>query len=71
MRLDQDTERHLARTVETLTDEFRDHVAPARVEHEVRETVAWVAADARGLDFIPTLAHRFSRDRLRELSRAS
>jgi len=71
VRLDQDTERHLARTVESLTDELRDHVAPARVEHEVRQTVAWVAADARVLDFIPALAHRFSRDRLRELSKTS
>jgi len=71
VRLDQDTERHLARTVDTLTDEFRNQVAPARVEHEVRQTVAWIAADARVLDFIPALAHRFSRDRLRELTKAS
>jgi hypothetical protein len=41
------------------------------VEHEVRQTVAWIAADARVLDFIPALAHRFSRDRLRELTKAS
>ena len=64
MQLDQETQRHIARCVESLTDEFTGRVAPARVELEVRQVADQLAAEARLGDFIPTLAHRFGRERL-------
>ena len=65
VQLRPETQAHLARSVDDLTAELHGTVPRETVERTIQETVATLG-DARFDDFIPVLAYRFARERLRE-----
>jgi arsenate reductase (thioredoxin) len=67
--LDPITERHIARGVESLVDEFHGIFSRPTIDRYVRESLERLPA-ARITDFVPVLVHRFARERLRALAQA-
>ncbi len=62
--LDPVTELHVKRAVDSLVDEFGDRYQRAEIERLVRDSLASLLRGAEVNDFVPTLAHRFARERL-------
>ncbi len=62
--VDEITELHVARAVDSLVDEFGDQVSQPEIERLVRDSVARLAPSAEVNDFVPTLAYRFARERI-------
>jgi predicted P-loop ATPase len=64
---DSDTERHLEKQVDDLAAEFGAHFRRDAVARVVREA-AEEYADSPVKDFVPILAYRASRERLRTMA---
>jgi arsenate reductase (thioredoxin) len=64
-------QHHVEKAVDSLIDEFGDHHSRATVERLMDDSVQQlIARGAEVDDFVPTLAHRFTRERLKALARA-
>jgi arsenate reductase (thioredoxin) len=69
VHLDPVTRNHIDKAVESLADEFAGIFAPEAVARFVDESLDRLAG-ARVPDYLPVLAHRFARERLRALGQA-
>jgi hypothetical protein len=67
MRLRPSTQAKLDRSKKALADEFKS-VPPDEIAREVDAIAKTLAERARFDDYIPILAHRFTRDGLRDRS---
>ena len=65
-----ETERHIERGVESLVEEFRDVYRRETIEHAVKDALDSLS-DAKFEDFVPVLAHREARERLKDLAAKS
>jgi hypothetical protein len=65
VQLRPEVQAQLARQVDDLTAELHGAVSRETVERTLQESVATLE-DARFDDFIPVLAYRYARERLRE-----
>jgi arsenate reductase (thioredoxin) len=64
-------QHHVEKAVDSLIDEFGDHHSRATVERLMDDSVQQlIARGAEVDDFVPTLAHRFTRERLKAIARA-
>ena len=61
---------HIARRCRAV-EEFGDHHSRDTVERLMDDSVRALVGDAQVEDFLPALAHRFTRERLKALARAS
>jgi arsenate reductase len=61
---------HVERAIESLADEFGEMHSRAVIERVMDDSVHMLVGDAEVDDFLPTLAHRFARERLKALGRA-
>lgn len=68
--LDPVTQHHVARAVDSLVEEFGDTQSRETIERVREDSVAQLAGSADVDDFIATLAHRFTRERLKAMGRA-
>ena len=68
-QLDTVTRAHVVRATASLVEEFRGTFSPETIERFVHESLADLTA-ARLADFVPVLAHRFARERLRAFGQA-
>jgi arsenate reductase (thioredoxin) len=68
--LDPVTQHHVARAVDSLVEEFGDKQSRETIERVMEDSVAQLAGSADVDDFIATLAHRFTRERLKAMGRA-
>ena len=66
-----DTQHHIDKAVEVLVQEFGHHQSPETIQKIMDESVQSLVAQAQVEDFLPALAHRFTRERLKALARAS
>jgi arsenate reductase (thioredoxin) len=64
------TQLHVARAVDSLVDEFREAHSRQTIERVMNDSVAQLAGSAEVDDFLATLAHRFTRERLKAMARA-
>lgn len=64
------TQQHVDRAVDSLVDEFGDTHSRETIEHVMEDSVAQLAGSAEVDDFLATLAHRFTRERLKAMGRA-
>jgi protein-tyrosine-phosphatase len=64
------TQQHVDRAVASLVDEFGDTHSRQTIEHVMEDSVAQLAGTAEVDDFLATLAHRFTRERLKAMGRA-
>jgi protein-tyrosine-phosphatase len=67
--LDPVTQQHLRRTAAALADEFSGVFSTETIERYLTESVD-LLGDSRINMFVPVLAHRFARERLRALGQA-
>jgi len=67
--LDPITRRHVEKASETLADEFAGIFSRETIDRFITESLH-LLGDARFSDFLPVLAYRFSRERLRALAQA-
>jgi arsenate reductase (thioredoxin) len=68
--LDSVTRHHVARAVDSLAEEFGDAHPRDTIERVMEDSVTQLAGSAEVDDFIATLAHRFTRERLKAMGRA-
>ena len=68
-QLDVVTRTHVDRAIASLADEFKGVFAVETVARFVEESIEKLS-EARVPDFLPVLAHRFARERLRALGQA-
>ena len=61
---------HVERAVDSLVEEFGDSQSRETIERVMDDSVAQLAGRAEVDDFIATLAHRFTRERLKAMGRA-
>jgi arsenate reductase (thioredoxin) len=66
--LDPVTQHHVHLAAEALTDEFAGIYSQERIERFIAESLDLIG-DARINVFVPVLAHRFARERLKALAR--
>jgi DNA-binding CsgD family transcriptional regulator len=71
IELSPETKRHIDRAVEVLVEEFGHHHSPETIQRIMDESVRSLVGQAQVEDFLPALAHRFTRERLKALSCAS
>jgi arsenate reductase len=64
------TQLHVQRAVDALVDEFGDVHSRETIERVMDDSVSQLAGSADVDDFLATLAHRFTRERLRAMARA-
>lgn len=64
------TKQHAERALDALEDEFGDVHSPTTIQRVMDESVAQLVGRAEVDDFLPTLAHRFTRERLKAMARA-
>jgi arsenate reductase (thioredoxin) len=69
--LKPETVRHLEKAVDVLVDEFGDRYTRERIQGIMDDSVESLASEGQVEDFMPALAHRFTRERLKALARAS
>ena len=69
--LKPETVRHLEKAVDVLVDEFGDRYTRERIQGIMDDSVQSLAGEGQVEDFMPALAHRFTRERLKALARAS
>jgi arsenate reductase (thioredoxin) len=62
--------QHVERAVDALVDEFGDQHSRETIERLMDDSVGQLVVRAQVDDFLPTLAHRFTRERLRAMGRA-
>jgi arsenate reductase (thioredoxin) len=67
--LDPVTQHHIAQVTEGLVDEFAGIFSPETIERYIGESVD-LLGESRINVFVPVLAHRFARERLRALGQA-
>jgi len=67
--LDPITQEHLRRAANGLREEFRGVFSVETIERYLSESLSGLST-ARVADFVPVLAHRFARERLRALAQA-
>jgi protein-tyrosine-phosphatase len=67
--LDPITQEHIRRAARSLQDEFRGVFGVETVERFIADSLARLST-AKFSDFVPVLAHRFARERLRALAQA-
>jgi arsenate reductase (thioredoxin) len=60
---------HVEKAVEALAEEF-DEVPPETIQRVMDDSVSQLVGRAEVDDFVPTLAHRFTRERLKAMRRA-
>ena len=70
VELNEVTRLHVEKAVDALVDEFGDHDSRETIQRVMDDSLRQFACDAQVDDFVPTLAHRFSRERLKALGRA-
>jgi arsenate reductase (thioredoxin) len=68
--LDSVTRQHVTRAVDSLAEEFGDAHPRDTIERVMEDSVTQLAGSAEVDDFIATLAHRFTRERLKAMGRA-
>jgi arsenate reductase len=64
------TQQHVDRAVDALVDEFGDVHSRETIEGVMENSVSQLAGSAEVHDFLATLAHRFTRERLKAMARA-
>ncbi len=62
--------QHTERAIDALVDEFGDAHSRETIERIMDDSVRQLVGRAEVDDFLPTLAHRFTRERLKALGRA-
>jgi arsenate reductase len=67
--IDPITQRHVEKAAEALIEEFRGVFGKETIERYITESLD-LLGDARFTDYVPVLAHRFARERLRALGQA-
>ena len=67
--LDPITQEHVRRAARALQDEFRGIFSVETIERFIADSLEKLGG-ARFADFVPVLAHRFARERLRALAQA-
>ena len=68
-RVDPITQHHVHRAAEALEDEFRGVFSRGTIERYIGDSLD-LLGDVHFSDFVPVLAHRFARERLRALGQA-
>ena len=63
-------QQHVERAVDALVDEFGDIQSRPTIERVMNDSVTQLAGSAEVDDFLATLAHRFTRERLKAMGRA-
>jgi arsenate reductase (thioredoxin) len=63
-------QQHVDRAVDALVDEFGDIQSRQTIERVMNDSVTQLAGSAEVDDFLATLAHRFTRERLKAMGRA-
>jgi arsenate reductase len=61
---------HVEKAVESLLDEFGDRYSREEVEQIMDDSLRRLVRGAEVEDFVPALAHRFARERLKAIGRA-
>jgi arsenate reductase (thioredoxin) len=61
---------HVEKAVDALAEEFKDVHSRERIAELMEDSVRQLAGDSQVEDFIPALAHRFTRERLKAMARA-
>jgi arsenate reductase len=61
---------HVEKAVDGLVDEFGDRHSRATIEQLMDDSLRQLVCGAQVEDFLPALAHRFTRERLRALDRS-
>jgi arsenate reductase (thioredoxin) len=69
--LSPETKWHVDKAVEVLVEEFGRHQTPETIQRIMDDSVRSLVGQAAVEDFLPVLAHRFTRERLKALERAS
>jgi arsenate reductase (thioredoxin) len=64
------TQLHVERAVNSLVEEFGDVHSRETIERVMGDSVSQLAGSAEVDDFLATLAHRFTRERLKAMARA-
>jgi arsenate reductase (thioredoxin) len=64
------TRLHVEKAVDSLVEEFGDYHSRETVERVMHDSLVQLVGDVEVDDFVPTLAHRFARERLKALARA-
>jgi arsenate reductase (thioredoxin) len=64
------TRRHVEKAVDSLAEEFEGLHSRETVQRVMEDSLGQLVGDAEVDDFVPTLAHRFARERLKALARA-
>jgi protein-tyrosine-phosphatase len=67
--LDPIPRQHVLRAVDSLSEEFEGTHSRETVERLMNDSVSQLAGSAEVDDFVATLAHRFTRERLKALAR--
>jgi arsenate reductase (thioredoxin) len=70
VELNETTRLHVEKAVDSLVEEFGDAHSRDTVERVMDDSLRQLVGDAQVDDFVPTLAHRFARERLKALGRA-
>ena len=68
--IDPITQRHLAKAADALVDEFAGVFSRETIERYIGDSLEQLGS-ASFADFLPVLAHRFARERLRALGQAA
>ena len=68
--LSPETKHHLEKAVDVLVEEFGHHQPRESIQRIMDDSVSQLAPTAEVEDFLPALAHRFTRERLKALARA-
>ena len=68
--LDPVTQQHVAHFVDALCEEFGEAHSRETIEGLMGDSVQGLAGEAQVGEFVPVLAHRFTRERLKALVRA-
>lgn len=63
------TRLHVEKAVDSLVEEFGELQSRETIERVMDDSLRQLAGDAQVDDFVPTLAHRFTRERLKALGR--
>jgi arsenate reductase (thioredoxin) len=70
VELNETTRLHVEKAVDSLVEEFGDAHSRDTVQRVMDDSLRQLVGDAQVDDFVPTLAHRFARERLKALGRA-
>jgi arsenate reductase (thioredoxin) len=68
--LSPETKHHIEKAVDVLVEEFGHHQPRESIQRIMDDSVGQLVGSAQVEDFLPALAHRFTRERLKALERA-